>query len=138
MHSGRKAYDDSTDPVVRALTRQADVRSPVAASPEIISAMVDRIVDGFEPLRVILFGSWARGTATEWSDVDLLVIFPDVGDKREMAVNIRRALRGMLVCKDIVVSTPDEIRRRGHFFGTVLREALNEGKVLYEREGSSQ
>ena len=114
--------------------RQADVRSPVAASPEIISAMVDRIVEGFEPLQVILFGSWARGTANEWSDVDLLVIFPDLVDQREMAVNIRRALRGMLVSKDILVSTPDEIRRRGHFVGTVLRAALNEGKVLYERE----
>ena len=98
--------------------------------------MVDRIVDGFEPLQVILFGSLARGTATEWSDVDLLVIFPDVGDKREMAVNIRRALRGMLVCKDILVSTPDEIRRRDHIVGTALRAALNEGKVMYERDGS--
>ena len=88
-------------------------------------------------MQVILFGSWARGTATEWSDVDLLVIFPDVEDKREMAVNIRQALRGMLVCKDILVSTPDEIRRRGHIFGMVLRVALIEGKVMYEREGSS-
>lgn len=134
MH-GRKAYAEPTAPAVRALTRQADVRNPAAASPEVISAIVDCIVDGFEPLQVILFGSWARGTATEWSDVDLLVIFPDVDDKREMAVNIRRSLRGMLVCKDILVSTPDEIRRRGHIVGTVLRAALNEGKVMYEREG---
>ena len=117
--------------------QQAGVRSPVAASPEVISAMVKRIVDGFEPLQVILFGSWARGTATEWSDVDLLVIFPDLEDEREMAVNIRRALKGMLVCKDILVSTPDEIRRRGHILGTVLRSALIEGKILYERERPS-
>lgn len=120
----------------RALMRHADVKSPVAASPQVISAMVDRIVDRFEPLHVILFGSWARGTANEWSDVDLLVIFPSLDDEREMAINVRRALRGMSVCKDILVSTPDEIRRRGHIIGTVLRSALNEGKVVYERGGS--
>lgn len=97
--------------------------------------MVDDFVDGFEPLQVILFGSWAHGTATEWSDVDLLVIFPCGEDKREMAVNIRQALRGVLVSKDILVSTPDEIRHRGHIVGTALRAALNEGKVMYEREG---
>ena len=45
--------------------RQPDARSPVAASPEIISAMVDRIVDGFEPLQVVLFGSRSRATASK-------------------------------------------------------------------------
>ena len=43
----------------------------VAASETFISTMVDRIVRGFQPSRVVLFGSHARGTATEWSDVGL-------------------------------------------------------------------
>lgn len=110
------------------------MQNPLAASPEVIAVMVERIVKGFNPLRVILFGSWARGTANQWSDVDLLVVFPALGDKREMAINIRHSLDGLSVCKDILVSTPDEISGRGQIVGTVLHSALREGKVLYETE----
>ena len=116
--------------------READVQNPLAASPEVIAVMVERIVKGFNPLRVILFGSWARGTANQWSDVDLLVVFPAVEDKREMAINIRHSLDGLSVCKDILVSTPDEISGRGQIVGTVLHSALCEGKVLYDAESS--
>ena len=48
----------------------------------IISTMVDRIVGRFQPSRVVLFGSQARGDANEWSDVDLLVVMGNVPDKR--------------------------------------------------------
>ena len=100
---------------------------------ELIAAMTDRIVSGFDPLRVILFGSHARGEAGPHSDVDLLVVLDDVTDKRRTTVEIRRALGNFPVFKDIVVTTPDEIARRGNLVGTVLRPALREGRVLYER-----
>ena len=58
----------------------------IVASETFISTMVDRIVGAFQPSRIILFGSHARGTATEWSDVDLLVILPNVSDKRDTAI----------------------------------------------------
>ena len=51
----------------------------------IISTMVDRIVGRFQPSRVVLFGSQARGNANEWSDVDLLVVMGSVPDKRQAA-----------------------------------------------------
>ena len=105
----------------------------VPAPETFIPTMVDRIVEGFQPARIVLFGSHARGTATRWSDVDLLVILPDVADKRDTAIEIRRALGDLPVCKDIVVATPDEVARRGHLAGTVLRSALREGRVVYDR-----
>ena len=105
----------------------------IVASETFISTMVDRIVGAFQPSRIILFGSHARGTATEWSDVDLLVVLPNVSDKRDTAIEIRRVLGDLPVCKDIVIATPEEVARRGHLVGTVLRSALREGKVLYER-----
>lgn len=105
----------------------------VAASETFISIMVDRIVKGFRPSQVVLFGSHARGAATEWSDVDLLVILPNGTDKRDSAIEIRRTLGDLPVCKDIVVATPEEVGRRGHMVGSLLRSALREGKVLYER-----
>ena len=99
----------------------------------IISTMVDRIVGRFQPSRVVLFGSYARGTAIESSDVDLLVVMGDVQDKRRTAVDIRRSLGDLPISKDIVVTTPDEITNRGHVVGTVLYAALREGTVVYER-----
>ena len=102
-------------------------------SDALITTMVDRIVGRFAPSRVVLFGSHARGTAHEGSDVDLLVVMPHVPDKRRAAVEIRRALGDLPVSKDIVVATPDEISRRGHVVGTVLHAALREGTVVYER-----
>ena len=85
-------------------------------------------------MRIILFGSRARGDAGAESDVDLLVVFPEVADKRKAAIEIRRALADLPVSKDIVVTTPAEIARRGDLAGTVLCLALREGTVLYEQE----
>ena len=100
---------------------------------QLIADMTDRIARDFHPLRIILFGSHARGDATADSDVDLLVVLPEAPNKRQAAIEIRRALRDLPVSKDIVVTTPDEIARRGDLIGPVLQPALREGKVLYER-----
>lgn len=103
------------------------------AIAEHITAMTERIARDFRPLRIILFGSHARGDAHPGSDIDLLVVLPHATDKREAAIEIRRALADFPVGKDIIVTTPDEIARRGNLVGDVLRPALREGKVLYER-----
>ena len=100
---------------------------------ELTPVMIDRLVRDFHPVRILLFGSHARGEAGPESDVDLLVVLPEVADKRQAAVEIRRALREFPVCKDIIVTTVEEIARRGDLVGTVLRPALREGIVLYER-----
>lgn len=99
----------------------------------VIDTMVDRIVGRFQPARVLLFGSHARGTADRWSDVDLLVVMEEVPDKRRAAVEMRRELSDLPVSKDIVVTTPDEIARRGKVVGSLLRAALRDAKIMYER-----
>ncbi len=97
--------------------------------------MVRRIVEGFDPLSVVLFGSHARGEAKRNSDVDLLVVMPSgsVPDNHKVTAEILRALKDVPAPKDVVVTTPEEIERRGDLVGDVLRPALREGKVLYER-----
>jgi len=102
-------------------------------SVDVVSAMTDVIVHRFHPLRVILFGSQARGDTHPTSDVDFLVVTEDGSNKRATAVAIRRALSDFPVCKDVVVTTPDEIARRGNLVGSVLRPALRDGIVVYER-----
>jgi predicted nucleotidyltransferase len=100
---------------------------------DVVQTMVERIAARFQPLRIVLFGSRARGEATASSDVDLLVVLPEVANKRHAAVEIRRILGDLPVCKDIVVTTPEEIASRGQVIGGVLWAALREGKVVYER-----
>jgi predicted nucleotidyltransferase len=109
--------------------------APMAVIDDVVSVMTERIVSGFQPERIIVFGSYARGEAREESDIDLLVVMPDGTDRRQTAIAILGALGGLGVAKDVVVTTPDEIARRGDLVGTVLRPALREGKVLYERAG---
>ena len=95
--------------------------------------MVGRIVEGFDPDQIILFGSHARGVAGPDSDVDLLVVMPVEGSRREQRVAIRVALRGMGMAKDVFVVTPEEVERYGDLVGTIIYPALREGRVLYER-----
>ena len=102
-------------------------------SVEWLPSLTERIVQHFDPLRIVLFGSHARGDARPDSDVDLLVVLPGFDDKRKATIEIRRVLADLPVGKDIIVTTPEEISRRGDLVGTILRPALREGKVIYER-----
>ena len=98
-----------------------------------IELMVERLVDRFDPDQIILFGSQARGTAMPGSDVDLLVIMPVTGSKREKRVEMRVALHDITVPKDILLATPEEVLRDKDLVGTIIRPALREGRVLYAR-----
>ena len=60
-----------------------------------IRRMVKRIVERFNPDQVILFGSHARGTAGPDSEVNLLVVMPFAGSRREKAVEIGVARHGI-------------------------------------------
>ena len=100
---------------------------------ERIEEMVRRIVSQFHPDKIILFGSHARGKAGPDSDVDLLVVMPSHGSKRERAIEIHGLLAGMGVPKDVIVVTPEEFEAYRDAPGTVIRTARQEGKVLYER-----
>lgn len=98
-----------------------------------IRRMVKRIVERFDPERIILFGSHAKGTAGGDSDVDILVVMPVSGSKREKQVEIRMALRGFDIPKDVIVTSPEEFAWRRNIPGTIERPAATEGKVLYAR-----
>jgi predicted nucleotidyltransferase len=101
----------------------------------LITQMTDRIVTRFHPDRVILFGSHATGTATPDSDVDLLVVMPIEGSKRQARLAIRAALHDIAVPKDVLVLTPEELGEQQAVMGTIARTAVREGRVLHAREG---
>jgi len=101
-------------------------------SDETLSKVRERLVDGFAPNRIILFGSQARGTADDRSDVDILVVCTFKGKRRHLMLEMDRALRGLNLARDIMVLTPEEFERDRHIPGTIARPAWREGKVLYE------
>lgn len=103
------------------------------SAKETIERMTKRIVGRFDPERIILFGSHARGAAGPDSDVDLLVVMRVTGSKRDAAVEIRVALHDFPVPKDVTVTTPEDFEWRKKYPGTIERPAFLEGKVLYER-----
>ncbi len=89
------------------------------------------IVTAFDPERVVLFGSQARGDARPGSDVDLLVIFDNVEDRRERRVQLRRLLNHQPFAKDVLVADRADVARPS--LGSVLAEALRDGVTVYER-----
>lgn len=95
---------------------------------------IELITREFDPLRIILFGSRARGEALPDSDLDLLVVFPQIDNKRTVTIDLMRTLRDLPISKDVVVTTPQEIAERGDVLGLVLRPALREGVIVYERQ----
>ena len=99
---------------------------------QVLHEVVKRLVEGFAPTRIILFGSQARGTADDRSDVDLLVICPVAGRKRDLMVAMDRALTGLGIARDVIVLRPEEFERDRHIPGTIARPAWLEGKVLYD------
>ncbi len=80
--------------------------------------------------KVILFGSHARGDARAGSDLDFLVIVPEVDGRHREMVRLRRSLRGMDAPIDVFVYSEEQARAWGRVPGTAIHEALQEGRVL--------
>ena|ERR1700678_1202223 len=97
---------------------------------EEIGRLAARIVETERPEKIILFGSYANGTATESSDIDLLVISRSTLPRREREVRLTRQLFGSGVAYDLLALTPEEVELRRN--GPFLREILSTGQVLYQ------
>ena len=99
---------------------------------KVIAEIARRISEQFAPKSVILFGSYARGTATADSDADLLVVMDIRGSRRRKATEIDLALAGIPIPTDVIVVTPRDVEKYRYCAGNIICEALSEGKLLYE------
>jgi predicted nucleotidyltransferase len=103
-------------------------------TPELISYIVEKIVQGVAPQRIILFGSHARGEAASTSDLDLFIVQDSTISNREMRRQIEFLLWGRRFGVDLIVRRPEEVEKNvadGNPFYT--RHILREGRVLYEQ-----
>ena len=98
-----------------------------------IEEFARRICLEFDAEKVVLFGSYAEGTATEDSDVDLLVIASFEGRSVDQSVKIRMKLRPEFPI-DLLVRTPQKVRQRIEMGDDFIKEILEEGTVLYETD----
>jgi uncharacterized protein len=108
---------------------------------KVTESIVDRIADliarEVKPVRVILFGSHARGDAENDSDIDLLVVeeqpFSDTHSRWTEIIRIRHALSSIRHPKDILVYSVAEMEKWQHSLNHIVSRCLREGKVIYER-----
>ena len=96
-----------------------------------IQQVVAQIVREFHPERVILFGSYASGTPTPESDVDLLVVMPCEGKETRKAVEILHTIDSRLPI-DLLVRTPQRLEQRLAWNDFFLREVMQKRQILYE------
>jgi uncharacterized protein len=99
----------------------------------LIDEVTRRLADAVPGSKVVLFGSWARGDEGPDSDLDLLVIEPtEVESPRAESSRLRRKLRGLGVSLDLIVVSVRYAQEWEDFEGTLVNEALSEGRVLVD------
>jgi len=98
---------------------------------ELIQEIKNRIVSEVHPEKIILFGSYAYGTPTKESDVDLLVIMPSNEPMHSRVTRIRKLVRDIPIPKDIIVYTPQEVEKWKDASVAFITSIIRKGKVIY-------
>ena len=102
--------------------------------PKVIEDLVRRIVEIAHPLRILLFGSAARGDMKPDSDIDVLVVVSEGTHRRHTAQKIYRHMIGFPLAVDVVVVTESDLHKYKDNFSLVYYPALREGKEIYAAE----
>ena len=100
-------------------------------NPKVIESLVQKIVEAVHPLKIILFGSYARDKVNPESDIDVLVVMPEGVHCRRTAQLLYRQIRGLGVPFDILVTTPGALEKHKDNIGLIYRTVLKEGREIY-------
>jgi predicted nucleotidyltransferase len=102
-------------------------------TPERTKEIVDRIVEAVHPHRIYLFGSRAKGTAREDSDIDLLIIADMEGPRHKRSLSIHRLFPMRDFGMDVFVFKLEEFERQKVLANSISSIVSKEGKIIYER-----
>lgn len=98
-----------------------------------LQEVVCRILAVGSPIRIVLFGSRARGQASPGSDLDILIVEESDLPRYKRAARYLRALVGVFPAKDVVVWTPEEVKAWASVPHAFITTVLGEGRTLYAR-----
>ncbi len=102
-----------------------------------LQEVVERVVAVAHPVRIVLFGSAAREEAGPHSDIDLLVIVEEPVHRGHLTGQIYMNLLGVEHAVDVVVVTPEDVERYRSTPSLIIKPALAEGQIIYDREAVS-
>jgi HEPN domain-containing protein/predicted nucleotidyltransferase len=102
-----------------------------------LDTIVRRIIDGYNPDRIILFGSRATGEGSEDSDLDLLVVKETQERPLDRRIQVERLLADRGLPLDVLVYTPGELRNLFAAGSPFVEEVIETGRVLYMRNATA-
>ncbi len=109
----------------------------MAITPQTLNKIVRKIVEAVHPYRIYLFGSRAKGTEREDSDIDLFILADMEGSRRKRSICIRKLFPKRDFSIDVLVFRPEEFERQKTLINSISHIVSKEGKVLYERRTST-
>jgi len=98
----------------------------------LVKEIVRRVLAAASPDKIILFGSAATGEMTRDSDIDLLIVERDPGDRRKKSVRLREMLCGLGYPFDVIVISTEWFEESKGVIGGIAYPANKYGKVIYE------
>ncbi len=102
-------------------------------SKSTIEGIIQEIVSHLNPYKIILFGSYAKGNPTSESDLDLAIIADSDLPRYKRAKAIHLLFRPYPCSMDIVVYTPEEVKKWNGVINHITTEIFRTGQVVYER-----
>lgn len=99
-----------------------------------IDEIINKIKDFFDPEKIYLFGSYARGNPSDVSDIDIFVIKATNAPFHKRGRQLRALFKGTGIPLDILVYSPDEIKKLRDIKGNMVNEILNSGVTVYEKK----
>jgi len=113
---------------------EIELREVERVDEELIEEIIERILKVITPEKIVLFGSYAYGNPTAESDLDLLVVIKESKLPRyKRSVPIYQALAGILIPKDILVYTEEEVEDWGEVPQAFITTVIRKGRVIYEK-----
>lgn len=109
-------------------------KTPSREIRKLLDEIVDRLVESIVVRKIVLFGSYSTGTYTGDSDLDLFVIAKTGGKGIQRHALVSRLLEPRKLPLDIIVKTPEEIKRREKYFDPFFANLDKRGLVLYEKK----
>jgi len=107
------------------------VEESMPLDSRIVGDLVRRIVNAVQPVRIILFGSVARGETSPDSDIDVLVVMPDGTHRLDTTRYLYKQLFGCSFPVDILVTTCSTLEQHKNNIGLIYHTILAEGKEVY-------